>query len=252
MATDAEIQAWLLANAPDVAAVAKVNPIASLAVTALLAPHFDRLSKDMTVGDVHAPTALGEDDKRRMLRRRRPKRARKFESYAEMVEEMQESRKRNSWVEDQVEGETYGKSVVFDDEGADDHLWTADWEIKKVDEDKQQIFGWASVSMVDGELIVDKQDDVIPIEELEKAAYDFTLYHRVQGDMHSTLGMGRLIESCLFNAEKEACGIFAKNEQGQTIAGWWVGFQVDDNFWKLYKEGKRAEFSIGGRAFCED
>lgn len=127
--------------------------------------------------------------------------------------------------------------------------FTTTIQVTKVDPDKQMIFGWASVSSVNGVEIVDKQDDMIPIVELEKAAYEFSLYSRQHGDMHSRVGTGRMVESMVFTPEKAAVGIMAKNENGEQIMGWWVGFKVDDaNTWAEARAGRLPEFSIGGKA----
>jgi len=114
--------------------------------------------------------------------------------------------------------------------------------VMKADPDQQLIFGWASVVEQDGKIIVDKQGDMISPEELEKAAYDFTLYDRRHGDMHELVGTGRMVESMVFTKDKQAAlGIDLKK------VGWWVGFKVDDpRVWAGYKRGERPEFSIGG------
>lgn len=118
----------------------------------------------------------------------------------------------------------------------------------KVDEDRQLVFGWASVCTQDGQAVIDKQGDIIPPDELENAAYEFNLYCRKQGDMHDRLGVGRLVESMVFTAEKQAAlGIDLGME------GWWVGFKVDDPaVWKRIKAGDLPEFSIGGKATREN
>ncbi len=117
------------------------------------------------------------------------------------------------------------------------------FKIAKSVEDQQLIFGWASVSTIHGEPVIDKQGDVIPTAELESAAYEYVLNCRQQGDMHETMGVGRLIESCMFTAEKQAAlGIDLGKE------GWFVGFKVDDpDVWAAIKRGERPEFSIGGQ-----
>lgn len=121
--------------------------------------------------------------------------------------------------------------------------------VSKSDPDLRMIWGWASVSTLDGKVIVDKQGDVIPINELEKAAYDFTLYSRQHGDMHAKIGTGSMIESMVFTPEKAALGLVAKNAKGEQMTGWWVGFRVDDaHTWAEAKAGRLPEFSIGGRA----
>lgn len=121
------------------------------------------------------------------------------------------------------------------------------FEVKKIDEDQQLVFGWASIWTVDGEYVVDKQDDIIPPDEGERAAYDYVLYHRSQGDMHERMGVGRCIESMVFTKQKQdALGIDLGME------AWWIGFKVDEpEIWRLIKSGHRPEFSIGGKATRE-
>jgi hypothetical protein len=124
--------------------------------------------------------------------------------------------------------------------------------ITKAEPDQQRVWGWASVSQIGDYVVIDKQGDIIPIAELEKAAYDFILHSRAQGDMHSKFDVGRSIESMVFTPEKEAAGIMAKDENGKSIFGWWIGFQVDDPaVWADYRKGIRPEFSIGGRSGWE-
>lgn len=127
------------------------------------------------------------------------------------------------------------------------------FEVVKADSDQRLIFGWASVAAIGGKMVIDKQGDIIPVEELEKAAYDFALYARQQGHMHDQVGVGRAVEMMVFTPEKAKLGLVAKNEAGQTIYGFWVGFHVDDDaVWKDHKAGKLPEFSIGGRAQSEE
>lgn len=116
------------------------------------------------------------------------------------------------------------------------------FQFAKADSEKRLVFGWASVATIYGEPVIDKQGDIIPPEELETAVYDYVLNCREQGDMHIDLAVGRLVESCIFTAEKQAAlGIDLGKE------GWWVGFYVDDDTtWDAIKRGERPEFSIGG------
>lgn len=121
--------------------------------------------------------------------------------------------------------------------------------VKKVDPEQQMVFGWASISSIGGVEVIDKQDEVIPVEELEKGAYEFVLYSREHGDMHAKRDTGRMIESMVFTPDKAAAGVFARDDTGAALMGWWVGFRVSDpDLWKKHKEGKRPEFSIGGHA----
>lgn len=131
---------------------------------------------------------------------------------------------------------------------AEDNFETL-FKLEKLDVDKRQIFGWASTSAIDGVEVVDKQDDIVPIVELEKGVYGFMLHSRQQGDMHAKTGVGDCIESMVFTPEKEKLGLVAKNAEGKTVHGWWIGFKVsNDALWADIKAGKRPEFSIGGTA----
>jgi len=65
--------------------------------------------------------------------------------------------------------------------------------IAKLDEDKRQVFGWASVVTKNGQPVVDRQGDVITVETLEEAAYSYILDSRDASDMQVTTGAGRCI-----------------------------------------------------------
>ena len=121
------------------------------------------------------------------------------------------------------------------------------FEISKIDEEQHQVFGWANISMrVDGELIEDRQGDIIEPQELEKAAYQFVLDFRESGVMHKGRANGRLIESTVFTPEKLAAMGLAKDA---LPIGWWIGFQIDDDeVFKRVKKGELTMFSIQGSA----
>ena len=185
-----------------------------------LNPRGDDVEKTMTVGSVHVPTALGNLPKNGSL----------------------DGRKRRTFKE--------AISVAYTQEDTEKRF---DVDIRKTDSDKMQIFGWASVSTVNGALVVDKQGDIIPVDEIEKAAYDFVQFSRDMGDMHSRMGTGRMIESVVCTKEKAACGLKAVNDKGEPVEGWWVGFQVaDPECWRALKSGAQPELSIGGRASWTD
>jgi len=126
----------------------------------------------------------------------------------------------------------------------DETSWSLPLDIRKMVPDQQLIFGWASVVEKGGVAVIDSQDDVIPVAELENAAYEFVLHSRQQGDMHATVGVGRLVESMVFTKEKQdVLGI----DLG--MVAWWTGFRVDcPDVWAAHKRGDRPEFSIGGQA----
>jgi len=121
------------------------------------------------------------------------------------------------------------------------------FKIAKSAEDKQLVFGWANVAIdKDGTYPIDWDGDITEPEELEKAAYDFVLKHRVTGEMHEGEAKGNLVESIMFTKEKqEALGI----PPGTVPEGWWVGFHVPDKevFAKI-KSGEYQMFSVEGQA----
>ncbi len=125
-------------------------------------------------------------------------------------------------------------------------------EISKLDSDKKQVFGWASVTEVDGKPVLDRQGDYIALEEIEKSAYHYVHNSRKGGDMHQrdetadvALHKSDMIESFVVTPEKlEKMGL----EPDALPHGWWVGYAVnDDNLWNLVKSGKRVGFSIHGK-----
>jgi hypothetical protein len=128
---------------------------------------------------------------------------------------------------------------------------TWEGEISKVNEEKHQVFGWATVTEVDGQPVVDRQNDLVSLDEIEKAAYEYVISSRVGGDQHQRAGgapykAADLIESFLVTDEKLAeLGI----EPSQVSKrGWWMGFHVkDDRQWELIKKGGRTGFSIHGK-----
>jgi hypothetical protein len=121
-------------------------------------------------------------------------------------------------------------------------------EISKVDTDKRQIFGWASVTSVNGQPVVDLQDDVLDLEEIEKAAYSFVQKSRIGGNMHQKeetgpIHVSDMIESMVITPEKKK----AMGLPDEVPEGWWVGFKVnDDQTWADAKAGKLAGLSIHG------
>lgn len=122
--------------------------------------------------------------------------------------------------------------------------------IMKSDDDRHLVFGWANVAVrVDGEQIIDWQEDAIDTEDLEKAAYEYVAEFGTAGEMHQRGGIGRVIESIVFTKEKAAAlGI----PEDALPEGWWIGFKIqDDEVWEKIKSGEYAMFSIEGRAVRE-
>jgi Putative phage serine protease XkdF len=119
--------------------------------------------------------------------------------------------------------------------------------ISKAVDEKQQVFGWASVGYLpDGKLYTDWQgDELSQIEDIEKAAYDFTLHSRDSGLDHTgDGGIGTLIESFVSTPEKTRA---MKIPDGILPIGWWTGFHVNNaNAWDGVKKGRYKMFSIQG------
>ncbi len=173
------------------------------------------VAKDMTAADVHQTTALGNG---------------KAKNFKAML------------------AESKAKKAPPDDAQADVE-WEGTFKMAKVYADKQIVKGWASITHRDGELVVDKQDDVITSEDLEDAVHEFVLNSRDQGDMHMRTGVGKMVESAIFTQEAmEQCGLFAFDPvSGEQLYGWYVGFKVsDEGLWKSIRAGEKLEFSIGG------
>jgi hypothetical protein len=130
--------------------------------------------------------------------------------------------------------------------GIMDQHWSRDIEIRKTDDEQQVVFGWLSVAVdKDGQLVVDLQDDVITPSDLEKAAYNHVLYERHAGEMHKTIGIGRIVESMVFTQEKQDLLGIPPGVLPQ--CAWWVGYKIDDpTVWKKVKDGTYRAWSIGG------
>lgn len=182
------------------------------ALVKVLGKPLSEFLKDATAADVHQTTGLGNEKKKKKT----------FLSTIADAKDDQTSVGKAEW--------SLPFQIVSKAEGA-------------VESDPCLIFGWASISTNKGQEIVDKQGDVVPTDELEKAAYDFVLYSRSQGDMHVRRDVGAMIESFVFTKQKQdLLGI----DLG--LEGWWVGFSVMDPVTKAaVRAGDLPEFSVAGR-----
>jgi len=124
------------------------------------------------------------------------------------------------------------------------------FSVAKADEERHMVFGWASVAtLADGSTVEDYQKDILDIDELEEAVYQYVLYFRDGGEMHQRRGVGVLVESVVFTPAKlEAMGI----PEGTLPNGWWLGLKItDDDVWAKVKDGTYTMFSIEGEATRE-
>jgi hypothetical protein len=132
------------------------------------------------------------------------------------------------------------------------HSLTVHVPIFKTDAAKRLVFGFANVSVSkDGDPVTDLQDDQIPPDALEKAAYKFVLTSRIGGLEHQEMGVATLVESFFLTPEKlAAMGVSDPTYKG---ASWWVGFRVDDpDTWDRVQKGELRAFSIGGEGTYEN
>jgi len=123
-------------------------------------------------------------------------------------------------------------------------------QVVKISEELRLVFGWANVTVMDGEEVVDTQNDVMDSQVLVKAFMDFMSNSRVGGVMHlrdeagNPVGAGEVVFAFPFTPDiKKALGIEMPAE------GVVIGFRADDDsVWKAVKDGKLQAFSIGGKA----
>ena len=115
-------------------------------------------------------------------------------------------------------------------------------KITKADAEGRFVRGFALVTDVDGEPVVDWQGDVVSIDDMREAAHEFVEKSRAGDVMHDEQKIARLTESVIIDDELAAVlGIADKRR------GWWVGFEVlDADVRKRVKAGELPAFSIGG------
>ncbi len=131
--------------------------------------------------------------------------------------------------------------------------FTLDAKICKVDNDQRLVFGWFSIVEIDGQPITDREGDRVAPAELEKAAYGHVLNARVASDTHVLIGVGSLVESCIFTIEKQQAMLASLQAMGIPAVldlhcvGWWGGYYItSDKVWEAVKAGDYVSFSIGG------
>lgn len=126
----------------------------------------------------------------------------------------------------------------------EDVEFSFDADVTKLDEDQRLVYGWASIVEEDGQIVVDKQGDIISPDELLQAAHDYMSESREAHEMHEGVVKGRTVESIVFTEDvQKALGI----DLGKV--GWFICQKIeDDKTWEMFKSGELKSFSIGGRA----
>lgn len=116
--------------------------------------------------------------------------------------------------------------------------------ISKLDEERRQISGWASVSSVNGRPVVDLQGDYVDVADLRTAAHEFITGPRHGLAMHAGKPIMRVTESLIVDDDVAAAmGIMSG------IRGWWACAQVEDtDTWAKVRDGKFRALSVAGSA----
>lgn len=80
----------------------------------------------------------------------------------------------------------------------------ARFNVQKSYEEQHLVFGWAMYRAqgANGEKITDWQEDIIDIDELEKAVYRYVEFYGDGGELHERGGVATMIESMVFTKEK--------------------------------------------------
>lgn len=114
--------------------------------------------------------------------------------------------------------------------------WERPITITKLDEAQRLVFGVLSeVIKADGTPVVDSEGDIIPVAELEKAAYEHVIWSRKADQMHDGQSIGELVESFVSTPEKRAAmGIGKADDQS---VRWWVGYRVTPEAFASVKAG---------------
>lgn len=117
----------------------------------------------------------------------------------------------------------------------------------EADESLGLVFGWGIVCTEKGEDHFDLQGDHISDVVMLKGVTDFMKHARVAKDMHTGEQIGMIVHSFpLTKHIAEAYGIVTEK------TGWLVAFAPDDvEILKMYSDGRRTGFSIGGQCAFE-
>ena len=135
------------------------------------------------------------------------------------------------------------------------------YRVAKATEADQNIFGWFSVgALADGEAVVDADGDIIPVEELAKAGFEFTKTARGSGEEHDGgVSDGELITSITFSDDiLDAMSVdpitgdviepLRKALHDHMPRGWFGGFHIPDAEAFERAKTEKSEFSIEGQA----
>lgn len=115
-------------------------------------------------------------------------------------------------------------------------------EITKFDDGEGVVYGFVTVYEEGGELVTDRQNDVITEAEVRKMAHRYISDARVAKVMHGGRQVGEVVESLVLTRDiQKALGV----DLGK--AGWFIGMKLHDEGVKArVRKGELRAFSIGG------
>lgn len=120
--------------------------------------------------------------------------------------------------------------------------------ISKMDDEQRIVFGWGSVTEVDGQPVVDLQGDIIEEYELEKAVYDFMLAPK-HDEMHKRVVPDSVIVESVVITDEKLQKMFPEGPIPKGKRGWWLGIKINDpELYMKHKLGIYKGFSITGTA----
>jgi Putative phage serine protease XkdF len=195
---------------------------------------FADICKDATVQSVHVASSVNDPEKNDPEKNQR-RRRRQFT----VMEEQQHKPGESQNPEHELKpGDEATSDIVRQ------KRWKLRFEVKKAEPEKQLIFGWASVAKQGDEYVVDYQGDIIPVSELENAAFEYMKSSRKHGLLHRAITDAQLVVS--FLTTPDIMKAFGLTQKDGTI-GWIVGYHVaDPELWAAHKRGDLPEFSISG------
>lgn len=142
----------------------------------------------------------------------------------------------------EVDAEDLGEDDGEEEQGMGEIKIEIEVKVSKRSDAQRIVWGWASVSTIDGKPFYDHHGDYWPPEEMLKTANEFMKDVRTLKAMHTGKQIGRVIHSFPLTAEiAKAFDITTDKE------GWIVGTYVEDDAeWEKAKRGEFPGFSIGG------
>lgn len=131
----------------------------------------------------------------------------------------------------------------------EDPLRDGEFVVNKQSEEPERKV-WAAV-LIPGE--VDKQGDLVPEPEIERAAHNYLKHYRKVDEDHDLVdGSGEPIESYVLKQETTFDLPDGSGERTYPKGTWIMGVQLTDDAWKRVESGELTGFSIyGGAASLE-